>query len=24
LRRGDQHVITPDVAKVDMYKTSGH
>ena len=24
LRRGYQHVITPDVAKVDMYKTSGH
>jgi len=24
LRRGYQHVITPDAAKVDMYKTSGH
>jgi threonyl-tRNA synthetase len=24
IRRGYQHVITPDVAKVDMYKTSGH
>jgi threonyl-tRNA synthetase len=24
LRRGYQHVITPDVAKVEMYKTSGH
>jgi threonyl-tRNA synthetase len=24
LRRGYQHVVTPDVAKVDMYKTSGH
>ncbi|MBV8085261.1 MAG: threonine--tRNA ligase [Chloroflexi bacterium] len=24
LRQGYQHVITPDVAKVDMYKTSGH
>ncbi|MGE3909627.1 MAG: threonine--tRNA ligase [Chloroflexota bacterium] len=24
LKRGYQHVITPDVAKVDMYKTSGH
>jgi threonyl-tRNA synthetase len=24
LSRGYQHVITPDVAKVDMYKTSGH
>ncbi len=24
LQRGYQHVITPDVAKVDMYKTSGH
>src|SRR4029079_9022233 len=24
IKRGYQHVITPDVAKVDMYKTSGH
>jgi threonyl-tRNA synthetase len=24
MRRGYQHVITPDVAKVDLYKTSGH
>jgi threonyl-tRNA synthetase len=24
LRQGYQHVITPDVAKVDMYKVSGH
>src|SRR5205823_2675249 len=24
IRRGYQHVITPDVAKVDLYKTSGH
>src|SRR5438874_9375519 len=24
LRRGYQHVVTPDVAKVEMYKTSGH
>jgi threonyl-tRNA synthetase len=24
LSRGYQHVITPDVAKIDMYKTSGH
>jgi threonyl-tRNA synthetase len=24
IRRGYQHVITPDVAKVEMYKTSGH
>ena len=24
LKRGYQHVITPDVAKVDLYKTSGH
>jgi threonyl-tRNA synthetase len=24
LARGYQHVITPDVAKVDMYKVSGH
>ncbi|MFN8635204.1 MAG: threonine--tRNA ligase [Chloroflexota bacterium] len=24
LKRGYQHIITPDVAKVDMYKTSGH
>jgi threonyl-tRNA synthetase len=24
LERGYQHVITPDVAKVDMYKVSGH
>ena len=24
LQRGYQHVVTPDVAKVDMYKTSGH
>jgi threonyl-tRNA synthetase len=24
LERGYQHVITPDVAKVEMYKTSGH
>jgi threonyl-tRNA synthetase len=24
IRRGYQHVVTPDVAKVDMYKTSGH
>ncbi len=24
IRRGYQHVITPDVAKVDMYRTSGH
>jgi threonyl-tRNA synthetase len=24
LRRGYQHVITPDFAKIDLYKTSGH
>jgi threonyl-tRNA synthetase len=24
LQRGYQHVVTPDVAKVEMYKTSGH
>jgi threonyl-tRNA synthetase len=24
LERGYQHVITPDAAKIDMYKTSGH
>jgi threonyl-tRNA synthetase len=24
IRRGYQHVVTPDVAKVEMYKTSGH
>jgi threonyl-tRNA synthetase len=24
IRQGYQHVITPDVAKVEMYKTSGH
>ena len=24
LRRGYQHVVTPDIAKVELYKTSGH
>jgi len=24
IRRGYQHVVTPDVAKVELYKTSGH